>query len=58
MSADEIKAAMRAAEDEGDVAAAAAAEKEAAAEMDEFTKVGVLTHVTAVLSRRAVGPRR
>lgn len=39
MSADEIKAAMRAAEDEGDVAAAAAAEREVAAEMDEFTKV-------------------
>ena len=40
MSADEIRAAMRAAEDEGDAAAAAAVEKEAAAEMDEFTKVG------------------
>lgn len=39
MSAEEIRAAMRAAEDEGDAAAAAAVEKEAAAEMDEFTKV-------------------
>lgn len=39
MSADEIKAAMRAAEDEGDAAAAVAVEREAAAEMDEFTKV-------------------
>jgi len=33
-----LKAAMRAAEDEGDAAAAAAAEKETAAEMEEFTK--------------------
>ena len=40
MSADDVKAAMRAAEDEGDAAAAAAVEQEAAAEMDEFTKVG------------------
>lgn len=40
MSAEEIRAAMRAAEDEGDAAAAAAVEKEAAAELDEFTKVG------------------
>lgn len=40
MSAEDIRAAMRAAEDEGDAAAAAAVEKEAAAEMDEFTKVG------------------
>lgn len=39
MSADEVKAAMRAAEDEGDVAAAAAVEREAAAEMEEFVKV-------------------
>lgn len=40
MSAEDIKAAMRAAEDEGDAAAAVAVEREAAAEMDEFTKVG------------------
>lgn len=39
MSAEDIRAAMRAAEDEGDAAAAAAVEREAAAEMDEFTKV-------------------
>lgn len=38
MSAEEIRAAMRAAEDEGDAAAAVAVEKEAAAELDEFTK--------------------
>lgn len=37
-SAEAIRAAMRAAEDEGDAAAAAAVEQEAAAEMDEFTK--------------------
>ncbi len=40
MSAADIAAAMRAAEDEGDAAAAAAVEREAAAEMDEFVKVG------------------
>jgi hypothetical protein len=39
MSAADIAAAMRAAEDEGDAAAAAAVEREAAAEMDEFVKV-------------------
>eukprot|EP00890_Picochlorum_soloecismus_P002969 jgi/Picsp_1/3673/NSC_06510-R1_swr1 complex snf2 family dna-dependent atpase len=37
-----LKAAMRAAEDEGDAAAAAAAEKETAAEMEEFTLEGTL----------------
>jgi len=37
-SEDAIRAAMRAAEDEGDAAAAVAVEQEAAAEVDEFTK--------------------
>jgi hypothetical protein len=40
MSADDVKAAMRAAEDEGDAAAAVAVEREAAEEMEEFVKVG------------------
>jgi hypothetical protein len=37
LSADDLRAALRSAEDEDDVAAAAVAEKEAEAEMDEFT---------------------
>jgi hypothetical protein len=37
LSADDLRAALRAAEDEADVAAAATAEKEAEAEMAEFT---------------------
>jgi hypothetical protein len=37
LSADDLRAALRAAEDEADVAAAATAEKEVEAEMAEFT---------------------
>jgi hypothetical protein len=37
LSADDLRAALRSAEDEDDAAAAAVAEKEAEAEMDEFT---------------------
>lgn len=41
MSAEEMKAAMRSVEDEGDAEAAAALEQETAAELAEFTAEGV-----------------